>query len=485
MATQTRCGGETMSMHVMRLAAVLFVLVGIFAPNPAARLLGGEDKTPNDVFNERILPIFRSPNPSSCVQCHLASVDLKDYILPSSEQTFVSLRDQGLVSLEKPDQSKILKLIRMGNQDADAGARLIHENLRQAELQAFSAWIAACCKDDRLRELPPARTVAGPSHPDEVIRHARRSRIVDSFVRNVWSQRMRCFPCHTPHEIDPENPRHRVARTRQKELAEKYNVGMLRRLHFFRKTPEETLEYLLRDSQKTPAGRLPLINVQEPEKSLIVLKPMAKLPKRNEEKALEPPSYVEPVSHMGGLKMHKHDQSYKSFLAWLRDYSKLSRGGYTSVDDLPADNWHATQKVLRVRRVPESWSVGTIVQTFVYRTESGATADEPVAFTQGTITPRRIVNGTLFLLGSTERDGRAAKRPSGLRPGDYVLKVFVDRRGKVRKNPAAMLTMEDFVGQITHPAKWRNGFKRAEMIDARKLHAGRSEAVRLLDAGRR
>ena len=28
--------------------------------------------TPKEVFEKRILPIFKSPNPSSCVQCHLA-----------------------------------------------------------------------------------------------------------------------------------------------------------------------------------------------------------------------------------------------------------------------------------------------------------------------------------------------------------------------------------------------------------------------------
>ena len=49
--------------------------------------------TPAEVFEKRISPIFKSPNPSSCVQCHLAGVDLKDYILPDAEQTFRSLRD--------------------------------------------------------------------------------------------------------------------------------------------------------------------------------------------------------------------------------------------------------------------------------------------------------------------------------------------------------------------------------------------------------
>src|SRR6266851_4547978 len=72
---------------------------------------------PGQVFERRILPIFKSPNPSSCVQCHLAGVDLKNYILPSSTKTFLSLRDRGLVDLDNPEQSKILRLIKMGEQD--------------------------------------------------------------------------------------------------------------------------------------------------------------------------------------------------------------------------------------------------------------------------------------------------------------------------------------------------------------------------------
>jgi len=54
-----------------------------------------------EVFEKRLLPIFRSPDPSSCVQCHLAGVDLKNYILPDHEKTFRSLRDQGLIDLDR------------------------------------------------------------------------------------------------------------------------------------------------------------------------------------------------------------------------------------------------------------------------------------------------------------------------------------------------------------------------------------------------
>ena len=180
------------------------------------------------IFEQRIMPIFNSPKPSSCVQCHLASVDLKDYILPSHEDTFLSLRDNGLIDVEKPDQSKILKLIGMGDEDRDALARRIHEKTRNAELQAFTAWIHACCDDKELvsRSAKSASGDAGPEKPVEVIRHARKDRILDSFVRNVWSQRMRCVPCHTPNEINPDDPKHEKPAERHRDFVKKYGARM-------------------------------------------------------------------------------------------------------------------------------------------------------------------------------------------------------------------------------------------------------------------
>lgn len=73
------------------------------------------ENSPLEIFEQRIMPIFRSPNPSSCVQCHLASVDLKNYILPSHGATFLSLKSQGLINLDAPRKSKILTLIQMGD----------------------------------------------------------------------------------------------------------------------------------------------------------------------------------------------------------------------------------------------------------------------------------------------------------------------------------------------------------------------------------
>ena len=104
-------------------------------------LLANQQSTPLQLFDERIRPIFQSEDPSSCVQCHLSSLDLKDYILPSHQQTFASLKAQGLIDLINPAESKILQLIQMGEKDQDQLAKLIHEKTRKAEYQAFTSQV--------------------------------------------------------------------------------------------------------------------------------------------------------------------------------------------------------------------------------------------------------------------------------------------------------------------------------------------------------
>ena len=438
----------------------------------------GAEPTPVDVFNSRIMPIFKSEQPSSCVQCHLASVDLKNYILPSSDATFVSLRDQGLIDVEQPANSKILELIRMGEKDVDVGAKLIHADMRKAELAAFSDWVRACCADSRLRELPAAKQLARPKSPDGVIRHARKSRVVDSFVRNVWSQRMRCFPCHTPHEIDPENPRHQVAVKKRKEFGEQYGEEMLQRLAIFRETPEETLEYLIESSLSTPADQLPLINLAYPAESLLVQKPMSKLPKKKADGTFEAPTYRFPLSHMGGLKLHPNDQSYKSIVGWITDYAKVVDGQYKSVDELPADNWHPSQLVVRLKNAPEAWQVGAIVQLFVHgwNAEQSAWTAEPIAFTQGTVTPRRMVNGALFLLGTDDSRARGWLEEAKLPAGRYLVRVYLDGEGKISNDPAALLSVSDFQGEVEiAKARWRPRFRFAEVVDGEALGAASAQ----------
>lgn len=430
-----------------------------------------------DIFNQRILPIFRSSEPSSCIQCHLASVDLKEYILPSHRQTFLSLRDQGLIDLQSPEKSKILTLIRMGDRDRNDRARLIHEKMRRAEFDAFAAWIRASARDPVLRNLPPLNVsdLAKPEKPDAVIRHARRSRVVDSFARTVWSQRMRCFPCHTPFEIDASDPRQAAAVRKQREFEEKY-PDLVDRLKIFRETPEATLDYLIEASRNTRTGDLPLINVTTPEQSLLILKPLSRLPEKNADGSFQKPSSSLPVSHMGGLKMHPNDHSYKSFMLWLTDYARVTSNTYTSVRDLPADNWTGTNRILRLLDTPAEWETGTIVQLFVHRraSSSGGWSDDPVAFTQGTVTPRHIVNGALFLL----QPASAAGADSALPRDRYQIRVYVDRHNRLASDPTLMLGADDLAGtvELARP-RWREGFRQAETVSWKKSSTATKDSV--------
>ena len=169
--------------------------------------------------------------------------------------------------------------------------------------------------------------------------------------------------------------------------------------------------------------------------------------------------------HMGGLKMHRNDQSYKSFIAWIQDYARVAGNEYTSVDQLPDDNWHATKRVLRLMHCPDDWEVGTPVQLFVHAWNGTADAWEtdPMAFTQGTVTPRRIVNGALFLLARHGEQSQQEWESSSFERGKYLVKAYVDSRGLLAKDPALLLDEEDFIGQVElKDARWREGFPKAE-----------------------
>jgi hypothetical protein len=424
-----------------------------------------------ELFQQRIMPIFNSPKPSSCVQCHLASVDLKDYILPSSEQTFLSLRDQQLIDVADPSKSKILTLISMGDRDRDPLAKRIHAKTRQAEYEAFTAWVHACCDDKALVNRPPLTTdvLAKPDPTDDVIRHGRKDRVLDSFVRNVWSQRMRCFPCHTPNEIDPENPQHAKPKQNHRKFVKQYGA----RMNLFKATPRETMNSLIASSRKKSSKRLPLINLDEPTKSLLVLKPTSKIPPKKEDGTRQPPSSLAPVSHMGGLKMHVDDVSYKAVITWIQDLASVKQGKYATKTDLPADNWYPTKHILRMKELPESWPPGETVQLFVHAASGHGDHwdDQPIAFTQGTITPRRFVNGSLILLRSPSDSHAVAWDSQGatLSPGKYRISAFLDSDHQIETDPSKLLGEDDFQGQMIVTADWKEGFKQAQVISAKEL----------------
>jgi hypothetical protein len=402
---------------------------------PLALALAARADTPQQVFAKRIVPIFKSPNPSSCVQCHLAGVDLKDYIRPGADETFRSLRDQGLIDLDAPERSKILTLISMGTEDQKAPA--VHAANRKAEYEAFAAWIKACAADESLRSSPklPASELAKPAAPDAVIRHGRTDRLLASFEKTVWAMRFRCMNCHT--EGTPQNEKN------VKEYGPK--VAWVKR-----GGARETMDYLLASK---------LIDAKHPEKSLLLQKPLGA------------------VKHEGGVKFAPGDQGYKAFRQWIEDVAALKTGKYARAADLPpADKGplrFGTEAWLKLSDTPAAWG-DKLLQVDVYAWDAKANAWEarPVATSDRMVWGKgRLWQHTVTLLaepGSERAKGWSAGKP-GLPPGRYLLKVYVDQSGRLQKDWTATLGEADHVGQVEVQGRWREGYNAMTAADAGKV----------------
>ncbi len=398
--------------------------------------LRAAEPTPQEVFEKRILPIFKSPDPSSCTQCHLAGVDLKNYILPSHEKTFLSLRDQGLINVEKPEESKILRLITMKEGD-NKGADLIHAKTRQAEYDAFAAWIKASCADARLRAAPALKEAerAGPTRPVEVIRHARKDRLLESFENNVWAMRFRCMSCHT--QGTPENDKLR------KEHGD--------RVAWVKGDAAATMNYLI--------GSNKLIDTKDPEKSLLLLKPLGE------------------VKHGGGKKFLPGDQGYKAFRTWLDDYAKTVRDGYAGAADLPKTaalpERFGSEVWLKLDKTPPEWGDKLLaVELYAWDEAKTAWEAEPIATSDRAVWGGgKLWQHTLTLLAAKDSErAKAWKRGKPSLPaGRYLVKVYVDRDARLAKDWTATLGNEDFVGQAEVASRWPTGYGSMTIMDAAKV----------------
>jgi hypothetical protein len=390
---------------------------------------------PAEVFEQRIVPIFKSPNPSSCVQCHLAGVDLKNYILPSAKDTFVSLRDQGLIDLDNVEKSKILDLIRMGKEDTSAKVK-VHQENRRREIEAFAAWLKASAADPEYRNAPKLKTaaLARPPRPNEVIRHGRKDKLLESFEANVWSLRFRCMNCHS--EGNPES---------QKRAA-KFGE----RVAWFKAAGSEaTLDYLL--SSK-------LIDRKNPEKSLLLTKPL------NE------------VKHEGGRKFEVGDQGYKAMRAFVEDVARITGDGYKAAAELPARPAMATfgtEQWLKIANTQPAWGDKLLqVNVYAWDAKAGAWEKEPVATTDRKVWGGgKLFQHTLTLLAPKD-SARAKKWQAGkpaLERGKYLVKVYVDARGALAKDWRATLGDEDYVGQIEVTSDWREGYGAMTVIEGARV----------------
>lgn len=379
-----------------------------------------ESGDPLAIFNKRILPIMQAREPSSCTECHLSGVELKDYILPDQAQTFASLRERGLIDVENPDKSKILEFIARKPDKPS----LITDKVRRQEYEAFRAWIHAAVKEPGLLKASGDADALGAKLPVEVIRHARTDRVLASFIDNIWSEVGRCAACHSPDRNQKQVEKH----------GEQVSWITLR-------DPEATMRHLIEAA---------LIDPGFPEESLLLTKPTLQ------------------VEHGGGRKMVVGDRTYKQFRRFIDDYAAVVADKYTSAEQLPrpSDEISVTSEIwLKLTDVPAEFDK-RLLQVDVFRREGDGWSNERWAAGDRLIFGKGRLWQQHLSLTAPRGSKRAAeiRRNQTLPPGEYLLKVYIDLEGKLQKEYPAELGEEEFVGEMVVETRWPKGYGRMTVV---------------------
>lgn len=384
-----------------------------------ASLRAADETSALALFDRRILPIMKSEKPSSCSECHLSGVNLRDYVRASQQETFASLVAEGLIDVKKPDDSKLLKFIARKPEKPN----LVTDKVRQEEFAAFQAWVRAAVRDPKLLAARDAAAPIGPQLPVEVVRHARQDRVLASFIDNVWNEVGRCAGCHSPDRNKEQTSKHGA------------HISWIKL-----SDPRATLEHLLEHE---------LIDVEHPEQSLLLRKPLMQ------------------VKHGGGQKMVVGDRTHKQFRRFIDDYAATAHGKYKSAQDLPpvsAEVSQTTEIWLKFSDVPAELDK-VLLQVDLHRQEENGWSKERVA------TSDRLIWGggklwqhSLSLVAP--RDSNWAKQLAGqkLPPGKYLAKIYLDRAGKLVKNPDAELGAAELAGQVEIQSNWPSGYGQMTIV---------------------
>jgi hypothetical protein len=252
-----------------------------------------DDDVDLTIFEDRIAPLLRDDNPSTCNECHLAGIDLGLYAKGGDEcTTLACMVEVGIVDLEAPEDSLVLDWMMRGSPDST----LVTSEVRQQERDGMLEWIesrsacsaracptiddpcgrgsqAPCETPDSQHDLPP-RGFDDPGDCSDVT-------VERAFGELVYSWRGRCFPCHYDSQSGaPDNAPRFIADG-------ECNVGALA-------TMRNVLE-------------LGLVDPDDTDRSLLLRKPLAEA--------------AGGVAHEGGDKFFDTaDGAYADFRTWVELY---------------------------------------------------------------------------------------------------------------------------------------------------------------------
>ena len=342
----------------------------------------------HEIYARRVLPLLESKDKSSCTECHLRGVELKDFLSTDPAKTFSELRGRGWIDTREPEKSKLLAFI---SRAPEAGDPLL-EKVRTAESSALREWIIAAVADpDLLKQSLPKNTDL--DLPLEFIRHARQDRVAASFADAVWSQLGRCVNCHSPDRNSKQ----------LKEHGEKMSW-------IVPGNPYATLR-LLTDRK--------LIDLDKPEESELRTKPL------------------ELVEHGGGPKFPLGSDTDARWTAFLIDYAKTVRvDGYGTGDEFPKlpprHSW-LSELQIKLTDLPDQFDDQLMTVTLHRNLGEGRVEDKPVALGQSIANPKQNVwqNALTVYLAVEPKSGmqqfsKAIDIAAAIPKGKYTLRVTAD-----------------------------------------------------------
>ncbi len=378
----------TIVWYSMAILLLVFHFREAFATDESGDQPSDAVKSAADIFRARIVPLLKSPDQSSCSECHLRGVELRDFLAEDQQQTFVNLRARGWIDVEHPEKSKLLEFIERHSDDSSP----IMKRVREAELIAVKSWITAAVREpDLLRQ--PIPTDSDLTLPTEFIRFARHDQVLARFSEAIWSQLQRCAGCHSPE------------RNQQQVKKNGENMSWI-----VPRDPSATLSLLLERN---------LIDVEHPEESELRTKPLGL------------------VKHGGGPKFIIGGQTDQPWLAFLEEYAKLVRGGYSPTDLLPKvpdrRSW-LSEMQLKITDLPADWRGRLLAISLHPKNTDGSWSEIPIATADSPVNQKQLVwQHALTIYASVQPDiepagwAKPLTAEEAIPAGRYQLRVRLGR----------------------------------------------------------
>jgi len=158
--------------------------------------------SPGALFEQRIAPLLSADRPASCSACHASGVRLEDFVRGTACEAMACLKEQGLVRLDRPEESVLLSWI--GRKAPESS--LIDNSIVLEERAAFLQWFeheancgtcadvscpdpepTGCAADDSVDNAYDVATDPGDCSAETIER---------LFRGTVFRWRARCGPCH-------------------------------------------------------------------------------------------------------------------------------------------------------------------------------------------------------------------------------------------------------------------------------------------------